>query len=135
MLGAGAPLPGAKLFPLTAPQLTIEFTTFSIDTILLHILSKSNPLRKSFRIFCTHFRGRRHSDALPLDVCRFLAYKDKMDRSQPYRNGCPHIGQRGVFTCGCSRRLAYGTVDSYIGKLPSIFSKAGNQGEWNRSVH
>ena len=58
-----------------------------------------------------------------------------MGKTQPHRNGCPHIGQRGVFTCGCPRRLAYGTVDSYIGKLRSIFSEAGRQGEWNRSIH
>ena len=30
-------------------------------------------------------------------------------------------------------RLAYSTVDSYIGELRSIFSDIGGQGEWNRT--
>ena len=31
-------------------------------------------------------------------------------------------------------RLAYSTVDSYIGKLRSIFSDIGRQGDWNRTL-
>ena len=58
-----------------------------------------------------------------------------MGKTQPYRNGCPHTGQRGVFSCHCPRRLSYNTVDSYIGKLQSIFSDAGRQVDWNRSLH
>ena len=31
-------------------------------------------------------------------------------------------------------RLAYTTIDSYIGKLRAIFSEAGRQGDWNRTL-
>ena len=48
--------------------------------------------------------------------------------------GCPHLGQRGIFSCQCPLRLAYSTVDSYIGKLRSIFSDIGRQGDWNRTL-
>ena len=34
----------------------------------------------------------------------------------------------------CPLRLAYSTVDSYIGKLRSIFSDVGRQGDWNRTL-
>ena len=41
---------------------------------------------------------------------------------------------RGIFPCSCPLRLAYTTVDSYIGKLRSLFSELGRQGDWNRSL-
>ena len=33
-----------------------------------------------------------------------------------------HIGSYSSKTCSCPKRLAAGTVDSYIGKLRSIFN-------------
>ena len=53
---------------------------------------------------------------------------------QPYRNGCLRIRKEGLFPCECPRHLAYSTVDSYIGKLRSIFTEAGRQGDWNRTL-
>ena len=41
----------------------------------------------------------------------------------------------GLLSLGkCSLRLAHSTVDSYIGKLRSIFSDIGRQGDWNRTL-
>ena len=71
---------------------------------------------------------------MPIDVCRSLVYKDPKGKTQPHRNGCLHIGKKGLFPCECPRRLAYSTVDSYIGKLCSIFAEASRQGDWNRTL-
>ena len=67
-------------------------------------------------------------------VYRFLVFKDAKAKTQPHKNGCPHTGKKGLFSCGCPRRLAYSTLDSYIGKLRSIFAEAGRQGDWNRTL-
>ena len=58
----------------------------------------------------------------PRDLYRFLVYKDKHGRTQVHRNSCSFMGQWGKHPCGCPMRLSYKTVDSYIGKLRSIFS-------------
>lgn len=73
-------------------------------------------------------------DATPLDICRFLVFKDSKGKTQVHKAGCLHLGQRGIFSCQCPLRLAYSTVDSYIGKLRSIFSDIGRQGDWNRTL-
>ena len=123
----------------------LSFDLTAIDDRVHHLQQRhlssayskqKQSLKEELKDFLYALPGKKTLfDALPFDVCRFLVYKDKMGKTQPHRNGCPHIGQRGVFTCGCPRRLAYGTVDSYIGKLRSIFSEVGRQGEWNRSIH
>ena len=46
----------------------------------------------------------------------------------------PTLVRKGIFSCGCPRRLAYSTVHSYIGKLRSIFAEAGRQGDWSRTL-
>ena len=53
---------------------------------------------------------------------------------QVHKPGCPHLGLRNTSPCQCPLRLAYTTVDSYIGKLRSIFNDFGCQGDWNRTV-
>ena len=73
-------------------------------------------------------------DATPLDICRFLVFMDSKGNTQVHKTGCPHIGQRGIFSCQCPLRLAYSTVHSYIGKLRSIFSDIGRQRDWNRTL-
>ena len=73
-------------------------------------------------------------DATVLDICRFLVLKDSKGKTQVHKAGCLHLGQRGIFSCQCPLRLAYSTVDSYIGKLRSIFSDIGRQGDWNRTL-
>ena len=66
----------------------------------------------------------------PIDICRFLVWKDKDAKKQVHVNGCVHIGKPSLQACNCPKRLAYGTVDSYIGKLRAIFHDAGRRGEW-----
>ena len=44
------------------------------------------------------------------------------------------MGQKGPSVCQCPLRLSYNTVDSYVGKLRSIFNEIGRQGDWNRAL-
>ncbi|KAK3745533.1 hypothetical protein QZH41_002902 [Actinostola sp. cb2023] len=69
--------------------------------------------------------------ASPDDVCRFLIWKDRSGKTQVHVLGCPQLGKKGLFQCGCPTHLAYGTVDSYIGKLRAIFRNAGRDGDWD----
>ena len=105
---------GLRLFHLIYKQLIREYKTFSNGILPLHTLSKGEL--ESFLF------------------CRFLDFKDAKAKTQPHKNGCPHTGKKVLFSCGCPRRLAYSTLDSYIGKLRSIFAEAGRQGDWNRTL-
>lgn len=69
--------------------------------------------------------------ALPVDICRFLIYKDKDGKTQVHLAACPHLGLKGTFPCGCPLRLSYKTVDSYIGKLRALLKESGRQGDWD----
>ena len=70
----------------------------------------------------------------PRDLCRFLIFKDRHGKTQVHRNSCEFLDQRGKHSCGCSLRLSYKTVDSYIGKLRLIFQSIGRDGEWDKRL-
>ena len=72
--------------------------------------------------------------ATPRDICRFLVFKDCNGKTKVHHNGCPAAVGHTATTCQCPTRLAYKTIDSYIGKLRSIFNTYGRQGEWNNSL-
>ena len=44
---------------------------------------------------------------------------------------CVNASNQNASDCGCPKRLAFKTVDSYIGKLRPIFNEAGRTGVWN----
>ena len=69
--------------------------------------------------------------ATPTDVSRFLVRKDRNGKTFLHVNGCPDAHLQGTAKCVCPRRLSFKTVDSYIGKLRSIFKELGWCGEWN----
>lgn len=48
--------------------------------------------------------------------------------------GCKNLGHRASKKCACPTRLAYTTVDAYIGKLRAIFIEVGRAGDWNNSL-
>ena len=73
-------------------------------------------------------------DATPVDVCRFLVFKDSKGKMQVHKPGCPHLGLRNTSPCQCPLRLTYTTVDLYIGKLHSLFNDFGRQGDCNRTL-
>ena len=71
------------------------------------------------------------SAATPLDVIRFLHFRDRGGRTQVHAFACSHFGASGIFKCGCPLRFAYGTVDSYIGQLRALFRDMGRLGHSN----
>ena len=92
-------------------------------------------MQKELEAFLSAQPGRVSlATVTPQDLCRFLIFKDKDGRTQVHRNSCKCIVQRGKHSCGCPLRLSYNTVDSYIGKLRSIFHAIGRDGEWDRRL-
>ena len=78
--------------------------------------------------------SRTFFSATSKDVCRFLAWKDSRGKTQVHTTSCPHLGQHKIYNRGCSIRLSYATVDSYIGKLRAIFKDAGREGDCNSAL-
>lgn len=96
---------------------------------------QKDSLQKELEAFLSAQPGRVSlATVTPQDLCRFLIFKDKDGRTQVHRNSCKCIVQRGKHSCGCPLRLSYNTVDSYIGKLRSIFLAIGRDGEWDRRL-
>lgn len=96
---------------------------------------QKDSLQKEFEQFLTALPGRVNlATVTPRDVCRFLIFKDRHGKTQVHRNSCQFLGQRGRHPCGCPVRLSYKTVDSYIGKLRSIFNANGRDGEWDKRL-
>ena len=62
---------------------------------------------------------------------KFLVWKDQAGRTKVHADGCEHFGRKGPTKCFCPRRLAFGTVDSMIGKLRSIFRQNGRVNNWD----
>ena len=71
------------------------------------------------------------STALPHDVVSFLVWKDQAGRTVIHNPTCSFVGQSKQSQCGCPRRLAFGTVDSLIGKLRAVFAENGRGVEWH----
>ena len=63
--------------------------------------------------------------ALSFDVITFLVWKDKVHNQMCLSTN------HDVLPCDCPKRLAFGTVDSLIGKLSSIFADNGTGVEWH----
>ena len=53
-------------------------------------------------------------------VVDFLIWKDNFGKTKVHQEGCHFSEQKGNSQCTSPKRLAYGTVDSLIGKLHSI---------------
>ena len=69
--------------------------------------------------------------ATPLDVIRFLFYREKGGRTTVHKMSCPNMGLPGPSDCDCPRRLAAKTVDSYVGMLQASFNSIGRRGSDN----
>ena len=66
--------------------------------------------------------SKKLSAATAEDIVKFLISKDSAGKRKLHLPSC----SRKI--CDCPKRLAAGTVDSYIGKLRSIFNKLGAKG-------
>jgi len=106
------------------------------DTALSSAYAKQKvTLEKEFSSFLCSLPGSKTLfSATPKDVYRFLAWKDARGKTQVHITSCPHLGKHAIHNCGCPVRLSYATVDSYIGKLRSIFKDAGREGDWNTAL-
>lgn len=59
-----------------------------------------------------------------------MIWKDIFGKTRIHRDGCRRLfGSKRRGNCTCPKQLAFGTVDSLIGKLCSIFSAAGRSGD------
>ena len=70
------------------------------------------------------------SSALPTDVVAFLVWKDCGGKTKVHQSACPAVSRPGI-ACTCPKRLAFGTVDSLIGKLRAIFVEHRRSSEWH----
>ncbi len=61
--------------------------------------------------------------ASPQDVITFLIWKDKFGKTVIHSDSCTATHKGG--SCSCQKSLAAGTIDSYIGKLRTIFRENG----------
>ncbi len=96
---------------------------------------QKDSLQKELETFlCTLPGSPSLANVTPRDLCRFLVFKDRHGKTQVHKTHCVHLGQKGTHECGCLFRLSHKTVDSYIGKLRSIFHAFGRDGEWDRRL-
>lgn len=65
------------------------------------------------------------ASATPSDVRVFFIEKDLKGKTQVHVVDCPHLGDLGIFDCGCPCRLSWSTVQSYIGQMKTIFESEG----------
>ena len=73
--------------------------------------------------------SKKLSAATAEDIVKFLISKDLAGKRKLHLPSCC------TKICDCPKRLAAGTVDSYIGKLRSIFNKLGRTGMSNPLSH
>ncbi|XP_070541609.1 uncharacterized protein [Ptychodera flava] len=91
---------------------------------------RKSKLQTDFEVFLESMQPPKTlMSAAPRDILRFLVWKDKGGRTVVHGADCSDENP-----CQCPSRLAFKTVDSYIGQLRSIFDKEGRGGEWNARV-
>ena len=96
---------------------------------------QKDSLRKQLEAFLSALAGQLTlATVTPRYFCRSLIFKDKDGKMQVHCNSSKFIGQHGRHPCGCPQRLSYKTVDTYIGKLRSIFHAEGRDGEWDKRL-
>ena len=96
---------------------------------------QKSSLKSELQSFLYSLPGHKSLySATPLDVCRFLAWKDQNGKTQVHSQPCPLLGKKNIHPCKCPLRLSYKTVDSYVGKLRAIFRSIGRQGDWDATL-
>ena len=130
------------LASLSAISHQVDLQQIDTRLYLLTCTSLSTPyqkqkqsLKEELESFLRALPGRKSLfSASPRAICRFLVWKDRQGKTQVHCNGCPYLGKRDVHPCGCPVRLSFNTIDSFIGKLRTIFTGIGRQGEWESSL-
>ena len=133
-----------RFFSLVKKSDTSKLDLDSIDKRLQQLLNfdqatsysrQKDSLQKELEAFLSALPGQVSlATVSPRDISRFLSFKDKDGRTQIHHHGCKFVGQRGKQTCACPLQLSYKTVDSYIGKLRSIFHAIRRDDEWDKRL-
>jgi len=61
-------------------------------------------------------------------------FKDKDGKTPVHSINCPYLGSKDGQFCKCPKRLAFGTVQSLVGQLKSIFENHGRGRVWNETL-
>ncbi|CAH3117867.1 unnamed protein product [Porites lobata] len=123
--------PASKIkVDLAAIDARLQQLTQTANT--LSYSKQKSSLRVEFETFLASLPNTKSIySATPEDVSRFLIWKDRHGKRVVHVAECVNAPNQDASDCGCPKRLAFKTVDSYIGKLHAIFNEAGRSGEWN----
>ena len=124
-----------KTVPKKAPssKISVDRLEHLKNAALQSSYSKQKcSLRTEFETFLASLpNSKTILSASPTDITRFLVWKDQHGKTVVHSHGCPDSKLQSTAKCKCPKRLAYKTIDSYIGKLRAIFKEAGHCGDWN----
>lgn len=96
-----------------------------------YVKQKSSLERELCSFLSSRIPPKSLTSALPSDVIEFLVWKDKGGKTRVHCVSCLNQSQSNKnATCQCPKRLAFGTVDSLIGKLRAVFMEHGRGSEW-----
>ena len=65
------------------------------------------------------------SNASPLDVKRFLVWKDSCGKTIVHNKECKYLGKTGIHKCDCPVRMASASVVNLVQHLTDIFHRNG----------
>ena len=92
---------------------------------------QKSSLESEFAHFLTSLESAKSlASALPEDVIAFLVWKDPAGRTKVPQSSC-HALSRPDLSCAPSKHLAFGMVDSMIGKLRAILADNGRGSDWH----
>ncbi len=88
-----------------------------------------------YNVFTEFLAGLPHRPTIasttPMDVRRFLVWKDQMGKTKVHHVSCPQMAKRKGEDCDCPTRLASGTVETLVRNLAFIFESNGRGRSWN----
>lgn len=117
------------------PALDARLSQLQMLSLGTPYAKQKSSLKSELEAFLYSLTGNKSLyTATPLDICRFLAWKDRSGKTQVHIHLCPHLGKKDILPCQCRLRLSYKTVDSYVGKLRAIFRSIGRQGDWDLTL-
>ena len=116
-----------------SPKLSVDLQAIDNRLELLNNASLQSSyskqkcsLRTEFETFLASLPNSKSIlSASPTDISRFLVWKDRHGKTIVHSNGCPDSHLQNAAKCKCPKRLAFKTIDSYIGKLRAIFKEPG----------
>ena len=130
-----------KTVPQKVPDSKISENLQAIDDRLAHLKNASLQssyskqkcsLRAEFEALLASLPNSKSIvSASPTDITRFLVWKDQHGKTVVHSHGCPDSKLQSAAKCKSPKRLAFKTIDSYIGKLRAIFKETGRFGKWN----